>query len=80
MRLKKDIIIVGGGLIGHSLACALSYFNPKLKLMILEAKPQQEPTDKRMLSLAHSSFLILNRLNIWQDIKPLATEMQEVHV
>src|SRR5438094_283609 len=76
-----DIIIVGGGLIGHSLACALTYFNPKLQIILLEANaPQENTSDQRMLSLAHSSYLILNQLQLWSDLAKIATPMLEVHV
>jgi len=52
-----DLIIVGGGMVGASLACALG--NSQLKIAVLEAAPfesnHQPSFDARTLALAYGS-------------------------
>jgi 2-octaprenyl-6-methoxyphenol hydroxylase len=72
-----DILIVGGGLVGLSLASALSSL--PLKIGILEAKTTL-PSDQRALALSLSSQKILATLGLWEKIVALATPIQRIHV
>ncbi len=79
-----DVLIVGGGLVGSSLACALQ--NHGLHVGLIEAKPWAlNPQaslhyDDRVIALAYSSRLIFQDLGLWTQIAPQATPIQRIHV
>lgn len=67
---QHDIVIVGGGLIGASLACAL--WPTGLDIALIEAVPfrsnAQPSYDEKMLSLAPASMRILDGIGVWSSI------------
>jgi len=77
-----DIAIIGGGLVGASLACALAPLG--LKMALLEAVPArataQPSYDDRTLALSASSCNILRGLGIWPDLQENATPIAEIQV
>ncbi|MEE8320472.1 MAG: 2-octaprenyl-6-methoxyphenyl hydroxylase, partial [Gammaproteobacteria bacterium] len=82
MQHDYDIIIVGGGMIGASLACALS--GTSLRVCVIEAVPlssdNQPSYDDRGLSLSPSSQRILEGLSIWKSIVHDVNPIQKIHV
>ncbi|MDF1655525.1 MAG: FAD-dependent monooxygenase [Coxiellaceae bacterium] len=79
---NSDILIIGAGLVGTSLACALQ--NSGLKITLLEnhlLDLNQPPNcHSRPISLAHSSVTTLQQLNLWNEIKDNACKIEQVHV
>jgi 2-octaprenyl-6-methoxyphenol hydroxylase len=79
---RYDVVIVGGGLVGASLACALAPLG--LKLALIEAVPfraaSQPSYDDRTLALSASSCRILETLGIWPALQERATAIREIHV
>lgn len=79
---KYDIIIVGAGLVGTSLACALA--NTDLSITLLERQLQdisEPPTpDSRPITLTYSSVTALKQLGIWETLAPVACPLTDVHV
>lgn len=78
-----DIIIVGGGLVGASLACALR--TTQLKIAIIEAAPwftnSRPPSyDDRIIALSYASHRIFNGLQMWEKIAPVATTIEKIHI
>jgi len=75
-----DIVIVGGGLVGASLAACLRHL--PLKIAIIEAKPQTIPAenDNRVIALNYVSRRIFEGMNIWQSIAPHAEPIKHIHV
>jgi hypothetical protein len=77
-----DVAIIGGGLVGASLACALAPLG--LNIALLEAVPfragVQPSYDDRTLALSASSCQILKGLGIWPDIRDNATPIREILV
>jgi 2-octaprenyl-6-methoxyphenol hydroxylase len=68
--VEFDIVIVGGGLVGASLACALG--NTEFRIAVIEAVPPGDPGqpsyDDRTIALAYSSRRIFEAIGVWDDI------------
>jgi 2-octaprenyl-6-methoxyphenol hydroxylase len=77
-----DVAIIGGGLVGASLACALAPLG--LRVVLLEAvafrSASQPSYDDRTLALSASSCRILESLDIWPHLADNATPIREIHV
>ena len=79
---RYDVVIIGGGLVGASLACALSPLG--LSVALVEAvafKADTQPSyDDRTLALSASSCKILQGLGIWPQLERNATAIREIQV
>lgn len=77
-----DLTIVGGGLVGMSLALALA--DQPLRIAMIEALPAKVQTaydyDARPIALSLSSQRIFSALGVWEPIAHLAQPIQTVHI
>ena len=82
MKTRYDLIIVGGGMVGASLAIALS--GKGLKLALVEAAVPAVETvpnyDDRAIALAWGSSRIFSGLGVWRDVRSRAEPIREIHV
>ncbi len=82
MKKKFDIIIVGGGMVGATLALALS--ESDYQIALIEAFPyqsQQQPSfDDRSIALSWGSVQILKSLSLWDSFKQFATSINKILV
>ena len=82
MQNEYDIIIVGGGLVGTSLACALAPL--KCRIALIEARPltslASAALDTRTLALSLGSVQTFSSLNLWDELQLHATPIQQIHV
>ncbi len=82
MKQHYDIIIVGGGMAGASLAIALSGHG--LRIALIEAAPLRVDTvpnyDDRGIALAYGSQRIFSALNVWDRIAAQAEPIRHIHV
>lgn len=82
MPRDYDVLIIGGGMVGASLACALA--SQPLRIGVVEAVPFQDegqPSyDDRGLALALSSQRVLAALGLWDRISEEANPIRRVHV
>lgn len=77
----SDVIVVGGGPVGATLALALMQTGPRaLQVSVLEAQDDRDPRrDTRTLALSHGSRLILERVGIWQQLQA-PTPIKSIHI
>ncbi len=82
MNCDYDIVIVGGGLVGASLASALAHTS--YRIAIIEARPlgqaDQPSYDDRTVALALGSRRILDGMGMWDSIKAETTPIESIHV
>jgi 2-octaprenyl-6-methoxyphenol hydroxylase len=83
MEKQYDIVIVGGGLVGASLACALG--NSALKVAVVESiapgDPGQPSYDDRTIALAYSSRRIFETIGVWQPIAERSVNpIEHIHI
>lgn len=85
-----DVLIVGSGLIGSSLVCALSSAMgaKNLSVLVVEAGPARDISkaeldserDARSTALSFGSSQILERLGLWKGLSGFAAPIHEIFV
>ena len=80
--MNYDIVIVGGGMVGASMACALR--DSDYKIAVVEAfkynADNQPSFDERTVALTYSSRLIFNAINAWPQIRAEAYPILNIEV
>ena len=80
--MKRRVTIVGGGLAGGSLACALETLD--LDIVVLEATPleqnDQPSFDERTIALTFSSRRVLEGIGIWPAIAAESGPIHRIHI
>ncbi len=80
--VDHDVVIVGGGMVGASLAIALSA--TPLKVALLEAVPfrsQSQPSyDDRAIALAYGTRRIFGGMGLWPALAPQVTPIERIHI
>ena len=80
--MSFDVAIVGGGMVGASLAVALAPL--KLSVALIEAIPHnataQPSFDERTTALSNGSRRILETIGVWPALNELATPIAKIHV
>jgi len=81
-QTEFDLLIVGGGMVGASLAIALQ--NSDLKIGLIEAhalKTDSQPSyDDRGIALSYGSQRIFESMGLWSDIATVATAIKNIHI
>ncbi len=77
-----DVLIVGGGMVGASLAVALKPL--KLKVGLIEAYPfgvaEQPAYDDRSIALSYGSSRIYQGMGLWDKLHTGIASIQHIHV
>lgn len=80
--MQVDVAIAGGGLVGASLALALSQLD--LKVVLVEAHPfgaaGQPSFDDRTTALSNGSRRIFEGIGVWPLIEREATPIRRIHI
>jgi len=75
--MKYDLIIVGGGMVGASLAVALK--NSGLQIGLIDAAPIILD-DSRLIALNHASYRLFEKMGIWPELASRAEPIKQIHV
>lgn len=88
-----DIAIIGGGMVGTSLAGLLATALPELRIALIESQPfadisnpshldihYQSSFDARSTALSYGSVDIFTEMGLWKALKTHATPIRQVHV
>ncbi len=82
MSESYDIVIVGGGMVGASMAAALAPL--PLRVAVIEALPPassaQPSYDDRATAVAYGSRRIFDAMGCWRALEPAATPIRRIHV
>jgi 2-octaprenyl-6-methoxyphenol hydroxylase len=83
MKQDYDILIVGAGIVGTSLALALS--DLPLRIALIEQSPFKSlaaplPLESKPIALNLASLRILQTLNVWPALEVYANPIQSVHI
>ena len=77
-----DVLIIGGGLVGASLACALE--NSSLSVHVVEAHPlrsELQPSyDDRTVALSWGSRCIFEGMGIWDAMADRVEAIKTIHI
>lgn len=80
---EYDVIVIGGGMVGASLACALAGQRDK-KIAVVEAiafdDSAQPSFDDRSIALSYGSTRIWQAMGLWQQLKPQIEAINSIHV
>jgi 2-octaprenylphenol hydroxylase len=85
---NADIVIVGGGMVGATLAALLAHLRDDWRIVLVEAfnlpvegaPPFQPSYDDRSTALAYGSVQLLKQIGIWDSLAQYATPIRQVHV
>ena len=77
----KDIIVVGGGYVGLSVAVAVKKSAPHLDIVLMEAAPEHVwEKDQRASAVIDAAVNMLKTLGLWDEIKPEAQPINDMIV
>ena len=81
-EIKSDIVIVGAGLTGLTLACGLSHLNIKIVLLdkfnFLNMK--KDVYDLRTTAISEGSKQFLEKIGAWSLLKKYTEPIKEINV
>ena len=82
MSAPFDIAIVGGGMVGASLAVALEGLEVRVALIeaVVHDAAAQPSFDERTTALSNGSRRILETLGVWPAVQAVATPIRKIHV
>ncbi|WP_020210652.1 2-octaprenyl-6-methoxyphenyl hydroxylase [Gilvimarinus chinensis] len=82
-----DLAIVGGGMVGASLALLCARANPSWRIAVIDPHPAEvgdvsaRPSfDARATALSAGSASYLNNLGVWQSLNAVAAPIEQVHI
>lgn len=85
---KYDVVIVGGGMVGASFACALANASASANFSILvvesfspDITTRVQPSfDARSTALSFGTSQIFSRIGLWQQLQDVVTPIQEIQI
>jgi 2-octaprenyl-6-methoxyphenol hydroxylase len=78
-RLDYDLVIVGGGLVGMTLACALQ--DSGLRMAVIEAQPESAAIARgQAYHINLMSSQIFEGIGVWSDMRPHVNPIEQIHL
>ncbi len=81
-KMQTEVAIVGGGMVGMTLALALARIG--IKVIVVDRDTPQEKTqserDGRVSAVAYGSMRILDAIGVWQHVKEEAEAITDIRV
>src|SRR5262245_22331067 len=80
--MEIDVAIVGGGMVGASLALGLRGLGLRVLLVegVAPGSSAQRSLDDRTSALGNASRRIFESLGVWADVAPQAAGIRTIHV
>lgn len=77
-----DLLIIGGGMVGASLACALGGQGLRIGLVeaVAFAAAGQPGYDDRVIALSQGTRRIFEGLGLWDALEAIATPIRKIHI
>lgn len=79
-KIDYDVIIVGGGPVGLSLAATFGRFLPELKVAVCDLRPFTVPKDPRASALSAGVTRLFETIGVWNDMVDTATPIEHMHI
>lgn len=86
-KLDADVVIVGGGMVGCSLALMMAQKKLAERILLCDAysfdvseQQKQASFDGRSTAISAGSALLFEQLDLWQEMMPHAQKIHEVRV
>jgi len=82
MSTHYDVVIVGGGMVGATMATALSALNVRIAVVeAVEFQSSSQPSyDDRAIALAYGSVRVFQTMGLWEQLSPTASPIKKIHV
>ncbi len=77
---RFDIVIVGGGPVGMTLALALTRFLPGVRLALVDRRPMSVPQDMRASAIAAGVRRIFEAIDLWPSMAEAANPIAEMRI
>jgi 2-octaprenyl-6-methoxyphenol hydroxylase len=78
-RLDYDLVVVGGGLVGATLACALR--DSSLRVALIEAKPESAAIARgQAYHINLMSSRIFAGIGVWNEMRPEVNPIEQIHL
>ncbi len=78
-KIKSDVLIVGGGYVGMSIALAIKLTSPHLDITIVDGAPKAAINNEtRASAIAAAARNMLQQLGVWKQIAPDAQPINEM--
>ncbi|MCV6576813.1 MAG: ubiquinone biosynthesis hydroxylase [Cohaesibacter sp.] len=75
-----DIVVAGGGYVGLSLALSIAQAS-ELRILVVDPQPSERlRQDERASAIASAATKMLDRLGVWQDIRPFSEPIRDMIV
>lgn len=77
---RHDVIIVGGGHVGMTLALALIRSAPGIRVCLVDRRPLSVPRDNRASAIAAGVRRVFEALGVWDDMEGQSQPITAMHI